>query len=128
MNMKRVTGLGGPFIRAKDPKGLAAWYEKHLGIPFNGGAYVVFPFVDEGGKPGAGYNIMSFFAENSKYYEPSTKEVMVNLRVENLFALLEELKKEGVTVVGDPMDEEYGKFGWIMDPEGNKIELWEPPA
>lgn len=121
--MQRVIGLGGPFIKAADPKALAAWYEKHLGIQFNGGTYAVFPAQE---KP-AGYTLLTFFKKDSDYFAPSTKEVMVNLVVHDLFALLDALKAEGVTVVGEPMDEEYGKFGWIIDPEGNKIELWEPP-
>jgi len=126
--MERVIGLGGPFIKAKDPKALAAWYEQHLGISFNGGTYTVFPFGNEDGSTKPGYNVFSFFKEGNEYFAPSTKEVMVNLIVKDLFALLAVLKEEGVTLVGDPMDEEYGKFGWIMDPEGNKIELWQPPA
>jgi predicted enzyme related to lactoylglutathione lyase len=121
--MQRVTGLGGPFIKAQDPKALAAWYEKHLGVPFNGQTYGVF---NDNTAPG--YNILTFFKSDSGYFAPSTKDVMINLRVHDLFALLAVLKEEGVTIVGEPMDEEYGKFGWIMDPEGNKVELWQPPA
>lgn len=125
--MVRVTGLGGPFIKANDPKALAAWYEKHLGIAFNGTTYSVFQFTNEDGSKKAGYNVFSFFNNNSEYLKPSTKDVMLNFIVKDLFALLEVLKSEGVEMVGEPMDEEYGKFGWIMDPEGNKIELWQPP-
>jgi predicted enzyme related to lactoylglutathione lyase len=121
--MKRVTGLGGPFIKAADPKGLAAWYEKHLGIAFGGGTYAVLKPEENA----AGYNIVSFFKADSDYFAPSEKAVMVNFMVDDLFALLEVLKEEGVTIVGDPVDEEYGKFGWILDPEGNKVELWQPP-
>lgn len=126
--MQRVIGLGGPFIKANDPKALAAWYEKHLGIAFNNGTYTVFPFANEDGSPRPGYNVFSFFKKDSDYFAPSDKSTMINLIVSDLFGLLEELKNEGVEVVGDPMDEEYGKFGWVLDPEGNKIELWEPPA
>ena len=89
--------------------------------------YVDLPFTDEEGKLIPGYNVLSFFKADSNYFDPSDKKVMLNLRVRDLFALLDQLKAEGVTIVGDPLDEEYGKFGWIMDPEGNKIELWEPP-
>ena len=128
MSMKKITGLGGVFIKAKDPKALAAWYAETLGIPFNNGVYTDFPFTDEDGKITPGSNVLSFFKADSKYFDPSEKQVMINLRVSDLFALLEELKQKNVTIVGDPMDEEYGKFGWIMDPEGNKIELWQPPA
>ncbi|MBI5858666.1 MAG: VOC family protein [Sphingobacteriales bacterium] len=125
--MERVTGLGGPFIKANDPKALAVWYEKHLGISFNGSTYTVWQFSNPDGGPRVGYNVFSFFKNDSGYFAPSEKQVMVNFIVKDLFTLLEILKEEGVTVVGEPMDEEYGKFGWIMDPEGNKIELWEPP-
>ncbi|MGB2702505.1 MAG: VOC family protein [Chitinophagaceae bacterium] len=125
--MERVTGLGGPFIKAEDPKGLAAWYEKHLGSAFNGTTYTVLPCANEDGSEKQGYNVFSFFKSDSDYFAPSNKPIMLNFMVKDLFALLAVLKEEGVTIVGEPMDEEYGKFGWIMDPEGNKIELWEPP-
>jgi predicted enzyme related to lactoylglutathione lyase len=126
--MERVIGLGGPFIKANDPKALAAWYEKHLGISFNGTVYTDWPFDNKDGSKKAGNNVLSFFKNDSDYFAPSEKQVMLNFIVKDLFALLAVLKEEGVTIVGDPMDEEYGKFGWILDPEGNKIELWEPPA
>lgn len=125
--MKRVIGLGGPFIKAKDPKALTAWYNKHLGITFHNDSYTMFQFTDETGKPSPGYNVFSFFKEDSSYFAPSDKQVMINLIVHDLFGLIEKLKEEGVTIVGEPMDEEYGKFIWVLDPEGNKIELWEPP-
>jgi predicted enzyme related to lactoylglutathione lyase len=126
--MQRVIGLGGPFLKSEDPKALAAWYEKHLGISFHGGVYTVFPFANEDGSPKAGYNVLSFFKKDSDYFAPSEKPVMLNLIVHDLFALLEVLKQEGVTVVGEPMNEEYGKFGWVLDLDGNKVELWEPPV
>jgi predicted enzyme related to lactoylglutathione lyase len=126
--MQRVIGLGGPFIKSNDPATLAAWYEKHLGIAFNGSTYTVWQFTGEDGQKLPGYNVFSFFKKDSDYFNPSIKEVMINFIVHDLFGLLETLKKEGVTIAGEPMDEEYGKFGWIIDPEGNKIELWEPPT
>ncbi len=126
--MGKVIGLGGSFIKAKDPKAQAAWYEKHLGISFNGNTYTDWQFFNMDGSKKAGYNVFSFFKESSDYFAPGNKQVMVNFIVKDLFALLELLKKEGVEIVGEPMDEEYGKFGWILDPEGNKIELWEPPV
>jgi predicted enzyme related to lactoylglutathione lyase len=125
--MEKVIGLGGPFIKAKDPEAQAAWYEKHLGISFKGNTYTDWQFSNVDGSKKAGYNVFSFFKESSDYFAPGDKQVMVNFIVKDLFALLELLKKEGVEIVGEPMDEEYGKFGWILDPEGNKIELWEPP-
>ena len=124
--MGRIIGLGGVFIKARDPKALAAWYEKHLKISFNGTTYSDLPFKGEDGKPGPGSNVLSFFPMNSEYYQPSTSPVMLNLRVSGLIELQEELKQSGVVVVGEPMVESYGKFGWILDGEGNKVELWEP--
>lgn len=125
--MERVIGLGGPFLKVSDPKAMSAWYEKHLGIAFGGGTYTVWPFVPTDGSQKPGYNIFSFFKSDSDYFKPATSQVMLNFIVKDLFGLLEVLKKEGVELVGEPMDEEYGKFGWILDPEGNKIELWQPP-
>ena len=126
--MERVIGLGGPFIKANNPKELVAWYEKHLGISFNGTVYADWKFTNEDGSKKPGYNVLSFFAANSDYFAPSEKQVMLNFIVKDVFALLAVLKEEGVTIVGEPMDEEYGKFIWVLDPEGNKIELWEPPV
>ena len=126
MSMKKITGLGGVFIKAKDPKALAEWYQETLGIDFKNNSYVDLPFTEEG-KITPGYNVLSFFKEDNNYFNSSVKQVMLNLRVHDLFALLDELKNKKVTIVGDPVDEDYGKFGWIMDPEGNKIELWQPP-
>ena len=126
--MGKITGLGGVFIKAIDPQLLADWYEQHLGIDFNGNTYVDFPFADKEGKMTAGSNVLSFFKEDNAYFQPSKKPAMLNLRVDDLMSLLDRLKLSGVEIVGEPMDEEYGKFGWIMDPEGNKIELWEPPV
>jgi len=126
--MGKVIGLGGVFIKAKDHKTLASWYEQNLGIGFNGGTYAVMPFDGEGGKASAGYNIVSVSPWDTPYFEPSVKHFMINLRVEDMNGLLEDLKKKGIATVGDPLNEEYGKFAWIMDPEGNKVELWEPPA
>lgn len=126
--MDKVIGLGGVFIKASDPKSLADWYQRHLGIDFNGYIYVDFRIADKEAKATAGYNVLSFFKEDSPYFQPSTKQAMLNLRVSGLVILLERLKNEGVEIIGDPIDEEYGKFGWIVDPEGNKIELWEPPV
>ena len=125
--MERVIGLGGPFIKANDPKAMVAWYEKHLGFSFNGTVYTDWQFTNQDGSKKRGYNVLSFFKNDSDYFAPSEKQVMLNFIVKDLFALLAVLKEEGVTIVGEPMDEEYGKFGWILDPEGNKIELWEPP-
>ena len=123
--MERVTGLGGPFLKAVNPKELAAWYEKHLGIPFNGNTYAIWKIPDPGT---AGFTIFSLFPENSDYFNPSGKGTMINFMVKELSGLIAVLREEGVDIIGEPIDEPYGTFGWIFDPEGNKIELWEPPV
>jgi predicted enzyme related to lactoylglutathione lyase len=124
--MQRVTGLGGFFIRSKDPKTLCAWYEKHLGVPFAGNTYAGFKWVNENNPEVPGSTVFSFFNENTDYFDPSEKQCMVNFRVKDLRALLAALKEEGVWVDEKVEEYDYGKFGWTMDPEGNKIELWEP--
>ena len=126
--MEKVVGLGGPFIKADDPKELAAWYEKYLGISFNGATYTDWQFTNNDGSKKQGYNVLPFFKKDAAYFAPSEKQVMINFIVKDLFALIAVLKEEGVTMAGEPIDEAYGKFGWIIDPEGNKIELWEPPV
>ncbi len=120
--MKRVTGIGGIFFKANNPKELAAWYEKHLGIEFGGKVYADFQFQERE----KGWTAFSLFDVDTKYFEPSAKEFMINLRVENLDELLKVLREEGVHVFDEIEDGDYGKFGWILDPEGNKIELWQP--
>ena len=119
----RVTGLGGFFFKTEDPKKAKDWYKNHLGL--NTDDYgCTFWWKDEKGNKCS--TQWSPFKNDTKYFEPSKKEFMMNFRVENLKELLEVLKGEGVTVVGEMEEYEYGKFGWILDPEGNKIELWEP--
>lgn len=122
---KKVTGIGGIFFKTKDPAQIKEWYGKHLGIETDqyGG---LFKWRDLEDKEKVCTSAWSPFNEDTDYFGPSEKEYMFNYRVENLVELLEELKKEGVTVVGEIEEYEYGKFGWIMDPEGRKIELWEP--
>lgn len=120
--MKRVIGIGGVFIKADNPKALAEWYEKHLGIEFGGKVYSDFQFREKE----KGWTAFSFFDAQTKYFEPSAKQFMLNFRVENLDELLKALREEGVHVFDETEDGDYGKFGWILDPEGNKIELWQP--
>jgi predicted enzyme related to lactoylglutathione lyase len=123
--MKRVTGLGGVFFKCKDPEAMKPWYREHLGIDSDryGG---MFRWRDSQKPDKECVTAWGPFSATTKYFEPSTKDWMFNYRVENLEALLDALRKEGVTVVGNVETYEYGKFGWILDPEGNKIELWEP--
>lgn len=122
--MTRVTGLGGIFIKAKDPKALGAWYEKHLGIPFGGSTGIDLNALNKDEAPGL--TLFTFFPETTNYFAPSNSSFMINFRVKDLSALAEQLKAEGVSLEGEIMEESYGKFGWVVDPEGNKIELWEP--
>lgn len=122
---KRVTGIGGVFLKADDPKATNEWYTKHLGIKAGewGGTFVWRNAEDPEKK---GYTAWSIFKSDTKYTNPSTKDVMINYRVENLEELLAILKEEGVQIVGEMETYNYGKFGWIMDPNGYKVELWEP--
>lgn len=122
--MKRVTGIGGIFIKCKDRDNTRAWYERHLGIPMEAwGAQFTWGEQDSSSiKP---YSVLSFFKEQTDYFDPSDQPFMINFRVHDLDALVLQLKEEGVTIIGEPLDEEFGKFAWILDPEGNKIELWE---
>jgi predicted enzyme related to lactoylglutathione lyase len=123
--MKKVTGIGGIFFKCKDPDKIKDWYRTHLGLDTdNYGATFEWRQVNDTTKKGV--TQWTPFAETTKYFEPSTKDFMINYRVENLETLVEELKKEGVTIVDKIEVYEYGKFVHISDIEGNKIELWEP--
>lgn len=123
--MKKVTGIGGIFFKCRDPKQMREWYETNLGLNTNEyGA--VFEWRQGADSTKKGFSQWSPFSEKTKYFEPSTKNFMINYRVENIETLIEELKKNGVTVVDTIKTVEYGKFVHIMDIEGNKIELWEP--
>jgi predicted enzyme related to lactoylglutathione lyase len=123
--MKKVTGIGGIFFKTQDPKAMASWYEKHLDIPFGEKSYSGFNWRNVDAPEQMGHTAFSFFSEDTTYMQPSTKQFMLNFRVENLEALLAQLREEGVTVFDEMESYEFGKFGWILDPEGNKIELWE---
>ena len=125
--MKRVTGIGGIFFQAKDPVALRAWYQKHLGIDVQDWGGTAFLWADGAGNPMKGTTTWSIGAAGSDYYAPSAAPFMVNYRVENLAALLQALREEGCEVTGKSEESEFGKFGWVMDPEGNKAELWQPP-
>jgi len=127
--MKRVTGIGGVFFRAKDPKTLCAWYKTHLGIDvqeWGGTAYASFDWTDAEGNPTKGSTVWSIHAADSNHMAPSDSTFMINYRVDDLPALLQALRDEGCDVLEKTEDTDYGKFGWVMDPEGNKVELWEP--
>ena len=122
--MKRVTGIGGIFFKSKNPEKTKDWYSKHLGIKMdNYGTNFEWRHSDNPDKKG--YTAWSTFKEDTKYMDPSEKDFMINYRVENLEWLVDELKKEGVTILDNIETFEYGKFVHILDPENNKIELWE---
>ena len=125
--MKRVTGIGGIFFKAKDPAALRAWYKEHLGIDVQEWGGAALRWVDESGNPTAGMTVWSVSSAESDYFAPSTASFMVNYRVADLHSLLQALREEGCNVVEKTEESEFGKFGWVMDPEGNKVELWQPP-
>lgn len=118
--MGKVTGLGGLFFRSKDSKAQAQWYYDHLGINSATTGYI---WMQE-----AGPTVFSPFKQDTDYFGSMEQQFMINFRVEGLDELVEELEAKGVRIDENRMDESYGKFAWIYDPEGNKIELWEPVA
>lgn len=123
--MKRVTGIGGIFFKSKDPGKITEWYQKHLGLETNpyGATFEWYENTDSAKKAQTQWTP---FKETTEYFEPSASGFMINYRVENLEALVEELKKEGVTILDKIETYDYGKFVHILDGEGNKVELWEP--
>ena len=124
--MKRVTGIGGIFISSKDPKALCAWYKDHLGIDVQDWGGTAFRWVDDAGTAQAGTTIWS--VGDGSNFAPSKSTFMVNYRVDDLHGLLSVLRTEGCQVLDKVEQSEFGKFAWVMDPEGNKVELWQPPA
>lgn len=126
--MKRVTGIGGIFFKSPDPVRLRAWYKEHLGIDVQEWGGAAFSWADAEGKPTGGTTVWNVNAATTKYFEPSTASFMVNYRVADLHALVKVLRSEGCNVLDKIDESEYGKFAWVIDPDGNKLELWEPPA
>lgn len=125
--MKRVTGIGGVFFKARDPAVLGTWYQTHLGIDVQSWGGAAFDWVDDSGNPVKGTTAWMIAPADSKQFAPSSAPFMVNYRVADLDALLRALRAEGCDVLDKTDDSEYGKFGWVIDPEGNKVELWQPP-
>jgi predicted enzyme related to lactoylglutathione lyase len=127
VNKARVTGLGGVFFKAKDSKTLGDWYRTHLGIPVEDGGFAVLRWRehDEPSKPGS--TVWAVFEEKTDYFGKDEQRAMLNYRVADLDAVLTALRSEGVAVDENIMADENGKFGWCTDPEGNRIELWQPP-
>ena len=124
--MKRVTGIGGVFFKSKDPSKLKSWYNDHLGIVPDSEGYVSFEWREKDDPDSIGSTVWEPFPHTTKYFDPGKADFMINYRVENLDKLLEQLRNEGVEVDDKVEEYEFGKFGWIMDPERNRIELWEP--
>ena len=137
--MARVTGIGGVFLRARDPKALAAWYAEHLGLALTEYGGVNFLWSDEV-PAGTGMTVWSTFPADTDYFGPNSgpnsgpgrpdgpQATMINYRVDDLDALLAQLAAAGVAIVPHRDDSPYGRFAWIVDPEGNRLELWQPPA
>jgi catechol 2,3-dioxygenase-like lactoylglutathione lyase family enzyme len=126
--MQRVTGLGGVFFKCDDPEKLYDWYERHLGIRREPDGAVVFRWSDGADPATPGMTVWSLFPRDSRYFDPNRSDFMLNYRVADLDGLLTALRAEGVPVGEKREESEFGKFAWITDPEGNRIELWEPPA
>ena len=126
--MQRVTGIGGVFFKSGDPKRLGEWYRTHLGMNVEEWGGVAFRWVTEDNPAGTGTTIWSPFAASTSYFAPSEAPFMINFRVPDLHAMLAQLRNAGCEVDDKVEESEYGKFGWVMDPEGHRIELWQPPA
>ncbi len=128
--MEKVTGIGGIFVKAEDPTELQKWYGEKLGIPIGEHGITIFPWREVDAPEKLGQTVWSLFPKDTTYFDPSRASVMINYRVENLELMLAQLREAGVTIEGEMLEgegvEEYGRFAWVMDPEGNKIELWEP--
>lgn len=120
--MKRVTGIGGIFFKAKDAPALRAWYQRHLGIDVQAWGGTAFTWTADG------QTVWSVATEASNQFAPSSASFMINYRVDDLHALVAALKAEGCNVLDKVDESDYGTFAWVIDPEGNKVELWEPPA
>ena len=123
--MAKVTGVGGVFFKSRGSAALAAWYQKHLGMPLEefGGAILRWP--DDQAED-RGLTVWHVAEEDSEWFSPSQSSFMINYRVDNLGELLQQLSAGGVEVIQGPESHENGKFAWVMDPAGNKVELWEP--
>ena len=125
--MEKVTGIGGIFVKADNPTELEKWYQDKLGVPVGEYGTTVFEWREADAPEKLGQTAWSLFPRESTYFDPSRASWMVNYRVENLERMLAQLREAGVTIEGE-LTEEYGRFAWVLDPEGNKVELWEPPT
>ncbi len=124
--MAKITGIGGVFFKGKsDHKELAAWYNKHLGMPMESWGGTILRWPDDTAEDG-GLTVWTTAAHDTKWFSPSESSFMINYRVDNMDEMIDQLKTGGVEITQGPESHENGKFAWIMDPDGNKIELWEP--
>jgi len=120
--MAKAVGVGGVFLKARDPEALAKWYEERFGIPAQGGGTLAFD-----GPESTGMTVFAHFPQDTKYFGDGAQQVMVNFRVDDMDGLLEQLVVAGVRIDPKREDHEYGRFAWVWDPEGNRVELWQPP-
>lgn len=125
--MERVRGIGGIFFKARDPKALARWYAEHLGVPVEDWGGARFGWRDHDAR-GDAFTVWSPFAADTDYFAPSPAPFMINFRVDDLDAMLAQLRAAGVRIDDKREDSDFGRFAWAYDPEGNKLELWQPPA
>jgi len=125
--MKRVTGIGGIFFKARDAEKLRDWYARHLGLPVESWGGFQFHWRQDDDPQRKGSTVWSVFKGDTRYFDPSEKPFMINYRVDTLDVVLEALKSEGVAVDSKIEESDSGRFAWAMDPEGNRFELWEPP-
>ena len=125
--MARVTGIGGIFFKARDAEGLRAWYRAHLGLDIQPWGGVTFRWREGETSGREGATVWTIFPASSDYFGPDDKPFMINYRVDDLARVLSELRAEGCDVEEKIDESEFGKFGWVRDPEGNRVELWEPP-
>lgn len=124
--MAKVTGIGGVFFKAKDPDALKAWYVKCLGVDLTDWGFAIFDWAEDQKTQVPGVTVWHLAEHDGDWFAPSTSSLMINYRVDDLDGILERLESEGVTPLKGPDDEDNGRFAWVMDPEGNKVELWEP--
>ena len=124
-NKPRVTGIGGIFFKSDNPDKMKEWYSKNMGLVTNEYGSL-FEFRDSDNPESKGYLQWSPFEKETKYFAPSSKDYMINYRVVNIEAMIENMRSEGIEIIGEIEEYEYGKFAHVIDPEGNKIELWEP--
>lgn len=126
--MAKVIGLGGVFFKTEDPTALAAWYREHLGMPIDVDHPEWGASLKPADMPPGGFQVWSPFRTDTKYLDPATVPFMFNLIVDDVNGALEQVVAAGASQVGEVEDSEFGRFGWFMDPAGNKVELWEPPT